>query len=916
MTDQDIYKLLMSIDSGYAPTYDEKLQLSSIKVIRWRGISKLPKSICLLSELIDLDVSLNRKLGDIGVLIDLGCIRNLNLCGTNVCDISPLSGMKKLVSLDLRYSAINDIKSLSGLSELTNLDLSDNAELKDLGELSDLKALKNLGLCHVCISDISAVSRLKSLKRLDLRYSTISVIPESLLDLDLDFKLEQYSEDPGIFIYGLNLTEQPVEIFGQDRDVIRAYFREQDSVPINECRVVFLGDPEAGKTHSIRRLLSRGESLWHYANRSTLGIEITVDTLQVGDSDIVVNYWDFGWQEIQHSMHRMFLTDRTIYVVFLNARQDPLDDRARYWLENICSLTKDAPVLLVINKIDLNERPKFNEDGIRQDYGSQIKKIVKMSALNDEPEVFLEELQGSINEIIRELPTISYRIPQSWKALMEDIRTMSEHYLTTEQFKERCAACGIQDYNTIHDDLVDLFQIIGISFCYYKNKAVADYMLLDPKWLINAINTIISNSNIVAHNGVITQDDLYDLLKKDTLHGMPIRRGIPDLRYESYQVNYILGVMRMFYLSYPMKDGSEFFPMLCDGNEKISVDKVMSENALHYIFRYTYLPANVMHRLIIEMQRDLDERFVWYSGAVFRNHYQKQIAYIYMKGDDLHIFVDTLDSYYNPNEYLTPILSIVRAINDDMNLSAAEYVTYRDEDAEAEIDAEELKANMEVGIERFYSVPLKKVISYKDVAHRYTDIRPKIKGDLLPVIIKALIMMQSEKVYYRTTINSHELEDIRNKYVLRRLMGAGYICADQQSGGLAENDQKKGEIDFVVRNRNEQDVFIYEGVNLSSAYSINIERHLYKLMSNYNPQGLPYGALVSYVDCDRSMFMKIVDLYSKHITEYTPDGYVGVGEPKVIPTIGQYLRCMEMDYEVGGQYLTIYHILVGMVEGR
>ena len=61
--------------------------------------------------------------------------------------------------------------------------------------------------------------------------------------------------------------------------------------------------------------------------------------------------------------------------------------------------------------------------------------------------------------------------------------------------------------NTIHDDLVDLFQIIGISFCYYKNRALADYILLNPKWLVNAIYTIISNSSKAAHNGVITQDE-------------------------------------------------------------------------------------------------------------------------------------------------------------------------------------------------------------------------------------------------------------------------------------------------------------------------------------------------------------------------------------------------------------------------
>ena len=864
-----------------------------------------------LTGLTNLDLSWTR-IKDISALRGHTGLTNLNLKESDVSDISVLGGLTGLTNLDLSQTRVNDISVLRGLTGLTKLVLR-NTGVRNISVLSGLTELTDLDLSVTKVKDISALSFLTNLTKLDLRNSHISSIPEDMLDLELDFISEKDPIGPGIYIYGLKLTEQPIEIFSQDRELIRAYYREHDRVPVNECKVIFLGDPEAGKTHSIKRLMEKGEKLEEFKNQSTPGIEITVDTMQLKDSDIVVNYWDFGGQEIQHSMHRMFLTERTLYVVFLNARQDPLDDRARYWLENICSFAHDAPVLLVINKIDQNDRPKFNEDGIRNDYRKQIKKIVRMSALLDEPDIFMEELQGSINDILRELPTVSSPVPRSWKALMEDIRKMPDHYLTTEQFKKRCNACSVGDYNTIHDDLVDLFKIIGISFCYYKNRALADYMLLNPKWLVNAIYTIISNSKVAAHNGVITQDDLYDLLKMHTLHGVTIRRVIPDLRYESFQVNYILGVIRMFHLSYPMKDGSEFFPMLCDGNEKISVNDVMSKNALHYIFRYIYLPANVMHRLVVEMQRDLDERYVWYSGAVFRNDYQKQTAYIHTKGNDLHIYVDALDPYYNPNEYLSPIQSIVRAINSDMNLFAEEYVTYREGDTEAEIDAEDLKGNLKSGIERVYNKKLKKVIDYSDVDRRYKDIRPKIKGDLLPNIIKALGLMQNEKAYYKTPENSDELEDVRNRYVSSQVLMAGYNCNDQQSGGKGKGGRRTGERDIVFRNKNGQDILIYEGLNLTGFSKKNIDDHLHKLLENYNPQGLHYGVLVSYVDCDGTRFNNITDMYRNHITDYAPKNYICVGEPRNIPTIGQFLKCMEMDYEYGEQYFTIYHILVGMV---
>ena len=971
MTDKYVMGLLEAIDNGYNPTQKEVEKLSRKKHIKWHGLDKIPKSIYYLSSLSTLDLS-NMSLplfGHLSLPDTIGKLKNLkhldvsnnrlkylpecigDLTGLQIlklkgCHIGSLpesiGNLENLQELDLFENDIFYLpKCIGNLKSLQILNLR-HTKVKSLpetiGNLSNLKRLNFYSCPLICLPDTigklsnlqelylggtqlsylpDSIGELPFLKRLVLEDLTLPELPESLLNLNVEY-INDFSflrlEHDGIFIGGLTLTYQPIEIFSQSRELIRAFYRAQEKVPVNECKVVFLGDPEAGKTHSIKRLLKKGAKLEEFENQSTPGIEISVDTMQMEDTDIVVNYWDFGGQEIQHSMHRMFLTERTIYVVLLNARQDPLDDRARYWLENICSFANDAPVLLVINKLDQNGRPKFNEDGIRNDYGSRIKKIVRMSALIDEPEVFMEELQGSINQIIRELPTISSLVPRSWKTLMEDIRTMPDYYLTANQFKNRCNICNVQDYNTIHDDLVDLFQIIGISFCYYKDRAIADYMLLNPKWLVNAIYTIISNSQTAVHNGVITQGDLYDLLYKDTLRGAPIKRVIPDLRYKSGEVNYILGVIRMFHLSYPMKDGSEFFPMLCDGNEKVSVVRVVSENALHYIFRYTYLPANVMHRLVVEMQKDLDERYVWYSGAVFRNDYQQQTAYIHTKGNDLHIYVDTLDSYYNPNEYLTPIQSIVRAINSDMNLSAEEYVTYREGDAEAEIDAEELKGNLQSGIERGFNKKLKRVIDYKDVARRYNDIRPKIKGDLLPNILKALSLMQNNKFYYKTPENSQDLENLRNTYVSEKALMAGYICNDQQPGGTGEGGRRPGERDIVFRNKNGNDILIYEGLNLAGSGTANADRHLHKLMENYNPQGLPYGVLVTYVDCERTKFSQITDEYQKHIIGYSPEKYICIGQPRNIPTIGQYLKCLEMDYECGHQYFTIYHILVGMFE--
>ena len=96
-------------------------------------------------------------------------------------------------------------------------------------------------------------------------------------------------------------------------------------------------------------------------------------------------------------------------------------------------------------------------------------------------------------------------------------------------------------------------------------------------------------------------------------------------------------------------------------------------------------------------------------------------AYIHSKGNDLHIYVYGEDSYYNPNEYLTRISSIVRNINKGMGLSAVEYLTLRKNGVEAEIALDEVRGNLQNRISRVYNAKLNEVISLEELVHRYLD---------------------------------------------------------------------------------------------------------------------------------------------------------------------------------------------------
>ena len=91
-----------------------------------------------------------------------------------------------------------------------------------------------------------------------------------------------------------------------------------------------------------------------------------------------------------------------------------------------------------------------------------------------------------------------------------------------------------------------------------------------------------------------------------------------------------------------------------------------------------------------------------------------------------------------------------------------------------------------------------------------------------------------------------------------------------------------------------------------------LNKHIDKVLVNYNPQGLRYNILVTYLECERDGFMSFTDKYKDHISGYAPKSYRCFGEPEEIGFGGGFLRCMKMQYEVGGVYFAIYHIIVRM----
>lgn len=104
---------------------------------------------------------------DLTTISKLTNLRTLNLQTNQITNVSALARLTNLESLGLMYNQISDIRCLAGLTKLQQLYLSSNT-IVDISPLANMNLLQQLGLAYNEIRNISVLAHLTDLTVLDL----------------------------------------------------------------------------------------------------------------------------------------------------------------------------------------------------------------------------------------------------------------------------------------------------------------------------------------------------------------------------------------------------------------------------------------------------------------------------------------------------------------------------------------------------------------------------------------------------------------------------------------------------------------------------------------------------------------------------------------------------------------------------
>ena len=505
-------------------------------------------------------------------------------------------------------------------------------------EILKLKNLRRLDCVDNRITKIPIwLTELQKLQELFLFSNHIEVLPDEVLFMD-SLESLNISDNP--------LEAIPIEVIENNRtqnslQAIRNYINSlsEGTKELNEIKVIIVGDGGSGKT-SLQKLLIKEK--FNPQESQTHGINIKHLHLRPNNKKVIYRLWDFGGQEIMHATHQFFLSRRSIYIVLLNAREEP---NPEYWLNHIKSFGGNSPVIVVINKIDENPSYEVNQLFLKEKY-SNIISFIKISCSKNKG---IDNVKSSLRNAVTEIENLNVKWALSWFNVKQHLENMTSNFISFDQFTDLCTQNGIHDFSS-QNTLVEYLNDLGIIL-HFKDLGLMDTHVLDPEWVTYAVYKIINSKQLAKNHGVLKITAIRQILKRSEVNN--------KFKYPSAQLNYIIELMMKFELCFRISKDEILVPDLLPVQEPDF--ELNDESPLNVIISYAFLPKSIMPRLIVNLHNDIKDKLRWRSGLVVYDSSLNSTAAV--KADYELKEISISISGDKRRDYLSIILFIIRRIN-------------------------------------------------------------------------------------------------------------------------------------------------------------------------------------------------------------------------------------------------------------
>ncbi len=525
----------------------------------------------------------NTKISTLEPLKALSQIKTLSITGTKVSDLSPIATLSQLEHLHLARTPVSNILPVKTLSQLKHLDFSTTAvgcfgiakylqnlealnfsftsiadltklkehpslitihcswsHINDLTPLATIRTLRVLGCMNTHVSNLSPLVELPNFYSLNISGCPVRAIPKDLIGKD-SFKIlnAHHCRMPGIPDGVLSSSFD-----ANCLDSVRAHFADEarGTAAYGDVKLFLIGNGKAGKTQIARWLCGEEfEPRWD----STHGVRITT-IAQPGSiaSELGLQIWDFGGQDLYHSTHALFLSGAAIVMpVWALEQEDGVqadkhgyasrNQKLAYWLTVARhQFRAENPVLIAQTKIaglaPSRQRLPAEAEAVLDNFSEEhFVRCLHLDSLTREQE---GTLRGALTDAIKWLrdpsrlgmPSIGIgrlRVLRELEQMRaEDAKRQSaQRQHRTLGLVEFEAICAQGDDISSSEELLKFLDRIGAAI--YRSGYFDDRIVLDFDWLLQGIYTVFDRKNVYPdiqrHSGRFTLGDLARLAWQD-----------------------------------------------------------------------------------------------------------------------------------------------------------------------------------------------------------------------------------------------------------------------------------------------------------------------------------------------------------------------------------------------------------------
>ncbi|MEL7351125.1 MAG: COR domain-containing protein [Cyanobacteria bacterium P01_A01_bin.116] len=586
------------------PPEIEQLKNLSVLNLNSNQIGSLPPEIGSLKNLTILYLNSNKIAQLPAKIANLQNLTRLDINSNQVDSLFQIAQLRNLHTLNISANRISSLpKEISNLQNLSVLNLNSNHLSGLPKEIGELKSLSQLNLrTNQLVNLPSSIQKLQNLSILFLNSNRLTTLPPELKQLKNLSQLNLRANE------ALPIPPEIANRSSEAQTILDYYFRDRtkQSRPLNEAKVLLVGEAKVGKTSIVRRLI---DDNFDPSEQMTDGISIRPWPITVYEKAVKLNLWDFGGQEIMHATHQFFLTKRSLYLLVLSARQDELSNRIEYWLKIIRSFGGNSPIIIVGNQVD-QKSLDIDRRGLKKKYPNIVTFIETSCSQTNHKGI--KKLEKEIKTQISKLPHVFDELPSSWFSVKTQLEKLDTDYIPYHQYQKICTDKNIvQEQN--QKTLVGFLHDLGIALNFSDDPRLQQDSILNPDWVTNGVYSILNDNVLMTqHKGILERSML--------------NRILDPQRYPSSKHLFILDIMRKFELCFPVGGFENERYLLPDLLSKEEPETGTWDNALPFQYHYNILPGSIMSRFIVRMNPLISKRTYWRNGIVLTKGGNKALA--------------------------------------------------------------------------------------------------------------------------------------------------------------------------------------------------------------------------------------------------------------------------------------------------